>query len=162
MTDFPIEAHANVRAIASSLIREVANAGLGKRDVLPFWFGEPDEVTPQFIRDNNIRYFVDAHAGNDGFDSGTIVAAQLQRDFRLTQLAVFEKRIGNYDVLYRIDDPQATDPNALADSLRQQAASLAAQSIVLNPTLVWQDGVVPGWNANGRVALDPDGTGLPL
>src|SRR5690606_39029412 len=41
----------NVRAIASSLIREVANAGLGKRDVLPFWFGEPDEVTPQFIRD---------------------------------------------------------------------------------------------------------------
>jgi aspartate/methionine/tyrosine aminotransferase len=51
MTGYPIEAHANVRAIASSLIREVANAGLGKRDVLPFWFGEPDEVTPQFIRD---------------------------------------------------------------------------------------------------------------
>lgn len=49
--NFPIEAHVNVRAIASSLIREVANAGLGKRDVLPFWFGEPDEVTPQFIRD---------------------------------------------------------------------------------------------------------------
>lgn len=47
---FPVEAHAGVRAIASSLIREVANAGLGKRDVLPFWFGEPDEVTPQFIR----------------------------------------------------------------------------------------------------------------
>jgi aspartate/methionine/tyrosine aminotransferase len=51
VTAFPVEAHANVRAIASSLIREVANAGLGKRDVLPFWFGEPDEVTPQFIRD---------------------------------------------------------------------------------------------------------------
>lgn len=46
----PAEAHPNVRAIASSLIREVANAGLGKRDVLPFWFGEPDEATPQFIR----------------------------------------------------------------------------------------------------------------
>jgi aspartate/methionine/tyrosine aminotransferase len=51
MTQFPIEAHTNVRAIASSLIREVANAGLGKRDVLPFWFGEPDEVTPKFIRE---------------------------------------------------------------------------------------------------------------
>lgn len=51
MSSYPIEAHANVRAIASSLIREVANAGLGKRDVLPFWFGEPDEVTPKFIRD---------------------------------------------------------------------------------------------------------------
>jgi len=50
MSDYPIEAHANVRAIPSSLIREVANAGLGKRDILPFWFGEPDEVTPAFIR----------------------------------------------------------------------------------------------------------------
>lgn len=50
MPNHPIEAHPNVRAIQSSLIREVANAGLGKRDVLPFWFGEPDEVTPAFIR----------------------------------------------------------------------------------------------------------------
>ena len=50
MQSHPIEAHANVRAIASSKIREVANAGLGRRDVLPFWFGEPDEVTPEFIR----------------------------------------------------------------------------------------------------------------
>jgi aspartate/methionine/tyrosine aminotransferase len=50
MQPYPIEADANVRAIASSKIREVANAGLGKRDVLPFWFGEPDEVTPEFIR----------------------------------------------------------------------------------------------------------------
>ncbi len=50
MPAYPVEAHGNVRAIASSLIREVANAGLGKRDVLPFWFGEPDEVTPTFIR----------------------------------------------------------------------------------------------------------------
>ena len=55
MTRFPVEAHGNVRAIASSLIREVANAGLGKRDVLPFWFGEPDEVTPQFIREAAAR-----------------------------------------------------------------------------------------------------------
>lgn len=40
-----------VRALRSSQIREVANAGFGNRDVLPFWFGESDRVTPQFIRD---------------------------------------------------------------------------------------------------------------
>ncbi len=40
-----------VRALRSSQIREVANAGLGGTGVLPFWFGEPDEVTPPFIRD---------------------------------------------------------------------------------------------------------------
>jgi aspartate/methionine/tyrosine aminotransferase len=40
----------NVRALRSSQIREVANAGLGVPDVLPFWFGESDQVTPEFIR----------------------------------------------------------------------------------------------------------------
>ncbi|MEO8544959.1 MAG: pyridoxal phosphate-dependent aminotransferase [Betaproteobacteria bacterium] len=39
-----------VRNLQESRIREVANAGLGRDDVLPFWFGESDEVTPDFIR----------------------------------------------------------------------------------------------------------------
>lgn len=40
-----------VRALRSSQIREVANAGFGVPDVLPFWFGESDRVTPPFIRE---------------------------------------------------------------------------------------------------------------
>ena len=36
--------------LQESRIREVANAGIGRDDVLPFWFGESDEVTPEFIR----------------------------------------------------------------------------------------------------------------
>src|ERR1700739_15405 len=40
-----------VRALRPSQIREVANAGFGLPDVLPFWFGESDRVTPPFIRD---------------------------------------------------------------------------------------------------------------
>jgi len=39
-----------VQNLQESRIREVANAGLGRSDVLPFWFGESDEVTPDFIR----------------------------------------------------------------------------------------------------------------
>ena len=39
-----------VRALVASQIREVANAGMGEPDILPFWFGEPDEVTPDYIR----------------------------------------------------------------------------------------------------------------
>ncbi len=39
-----------VRDLQESRIREVANAGIGRSDVLPFWFGESDEVTPDFIR----------------------------------------------------------------------------------------------------------------
>ena len=37
--------------LEESKIREVANAGMGRSDVLAFWFGESDEVTPDFIRD---------------------------------------------------------------------------------------------------------------
>ena len=36
--------------VEESRIREVANAGLGRSDVLAFWFGESDEVTPQVVR----------------------------------------------------------------------------------------------------------------
>ncbi len=44
-----------IDALPGSKIREVANAGLGRSDVLPFWFGESDEVTPQPIRDAAAR-----------------------------------------------------------------------------------------------------------
>ncbi len=37
--------------LEESLIRQVANAGMGRDDVLKFWFGESDEVTPAFIRE---------------------------------------------------------------------------------------------------------------
>jgi aspartate/methionine/tyrosine aminotransferase len=48
-----------VRALRPSQIREVANAGLGVPDVLPFWFGESDRVTPPFIRDAASRALAD-------------------------------------------------------------------------------------------------------
>ncbi|NDG40133.1 MAG: pyridoxal phosphate-dependent aminotransferase [Betaproteobacteria bacterium] len=39
-----------INRLPGSKIREVANAGLGKPDVLAFWFGESDEVTPESVR----------------------------------------------------------------------------------------------------------------
>jgi aspartate/methionine/tyrosine aminotransferase len=44
-----------IEKLPGSLIREVANAAMGRKDVLAFWFGESDEPTPQFIRDAAIR-----------------------------------------------------------------------------------------------------------
>ena len=41
---------ATIENLEESKIREVANAGFGMPDVLAFWFGESDEVTPDFIR----------------------------------------------------------------------------------------------------------------
>jgi aspartate/methionine/tyrosine aminotransferase len=47
----PPTARSAVQSLGASRIREVANAGIGRADILPFWFGEPDEVTPAFIRE---------------------------------------------------------------------------------------------------------------
>jgi aspartate aminotransferase len=41
----------SVAEIPDSLIRAVANAAIGRADVIPLWFGEPDLPTPQFICD---------------------------------------------------------------------------------------------------------------
>ena len=56
MTDGSVMLHARdaIRRLRASKIREVANAGMGRKDVLAFWFGEPDEVTPEFIRQAGI------------------------------------------------------------------------------------------------------------
>ncbi|GGC96392.1 pyridoxal phosphate-dependent aminotransferase [Undibacterium terreum] len=60
MTQHLPHARSIVQQLGASQIREVANAGIGLEGVLPFWFGEPDEVTPQFIRD----------AAKQGLDAG--------------------------------------------------------------------------------------------
>ena len=39
-----------IASLEGSKIREVANVGMGRPDVLPFWFGESDEVTADVIR----------------------------------------------------------------------------------------------------------------
>lgn len=38
-----------IENLPASKIREVANAAIGRADVLPFWFGESDEPTPDFV-----------------------------------------------------------------------------------------------------------------
>lgn len=39
-----------VQALVASKIRELFNEGIGRENILPFWVGEPDEPTPDFIR----------------------------------------------------------------------------------------------------------------
>jgi aspartate aminotransferase len=43
--------HRPMARFSASLIREVANSAAGRKDVLPFWFGESDRMTPSFIRE---------------------------------------------------------------------------------------------------------------
>ena len=58
----PIAARAAVHALTASKIRELYNEGIGRKDVLAFWVGEPDEATPDFIR----------QAGVDSIEKGEV------------------------------------------------------------------------------------------
>ena len=42
---------ATIENLPTSKIREIANAGMGRADLIPLWFGEPDTPTPKFICD---------------------------------------------------------------------------------------------------------------
>ncbi len=74
--DASLHARAAVRALRASKIREVANAGMGRDDVLAFWFGEPDEITPDFIRQAGI----DALSAGDTFYTQNLGIPELRRE----------------------------------------------------------------------------------
>lgn len=57
MTD--LLARPEVLNLRRSEIRKVANAGMGRDDVLPFWFGESNLPTPAFIREAAARALMD-------------------------------------------------------------------------------------------------------
>ena len=60
----PVAVNALIATMAASKIREVANAGIGLPDVMPFWFGEPDAVTPEIAE--QIRKLQEQAAAQQG------------------------------------------------------------------------------------------------
>ena len=113
---FSLAARPAVQQLRSSKIREVANAGMGKKDLVAFWFGEPDEVTPEFIR----------QAGIDALTRG--------ETFYTENLGIPELRnaIGNY--LSRMHrgggTGQITSDNIAITSSGMSALMLTTQSLL--------------------------------
>ena len=63
-----------IQALPGSKIREVANAGLGRDDVLAFWFGKSDKVTPEPVR----RAAADSLARGETFYSHNLGLPELR------------------------------------------------------------------------------------
>jgi aspartate/methionine/tyrosine aminotransferase len=100
-----------VRALRASKIREVANAGMDRGEVLSFWFGEPDEVTPEFIR----------QAGIDALHAG--------ETFYTHNLGIPELREGIADYVSRLHRPLGADRVAVTNS-GMSALMLTTQALV--------------------------------
>lgn len=63
-----------IQNLQESKIREVANSSMGLQDVLAFWFGESDEVTPEWIR----QAAIDSLQKGDTFYSQNLGLPELQ------------------------------------------------------------------------------------
>ena len=125
MPDFPIvneipmlslAARPAVQQLRSSKIREVANAGMGKKDVVAFWFGEPDEVTPDFIR----------RAGIDALERG--------ETFYTQNLGIPELRVAVGDYVSRLHrtgtSGQIAADNIAVTNSGMSALMLTTQALV--------------------------------
>ena len=120
----PLAARAAVRALSASKIRELVNEGFGKPEVLPFWVGEPDEPTPDFIR----------QAGIDSIAAGEL--------FYTHNLGIPELREELAAYLTRLHRP--TEPGQIAvTSAGVNALMLASQLLVEPGDRVVE--VVPLW-----------------
>jgi len=120
----PLSARPQVRALTASKIRELFNTGIGRADVLPFWVGEPDEPTPEFIR----------KAGMDSIAAG--------ETFYTHNLGIPELREGLAAYLSRLHG--RTDPGRItATSAGVNALMLVSQLLVDPGDRVVE--VVPLW-----------------
>jgi len=88
-----ITARAAVRSLAASKIRELFNSGLGRTDILPFWVGEPDEPTPEFIR----KAGMDSIAAGETFYTHNLGILEI-RDALSAYLAGLHKGFGSREV----------------------------------------------------------------
>jgi aspartate/methionine/tyrosine aminotransferase len=110
-----LQARDAIATLRQSKIRDVANAGIGRPDVLPFWFGEPDEVTPQLIRDAAIASL----SKGETFYSHNLGLFELRET-----IASYLRELHPNDAL-----PIATE-NIAVTSSGVNALSLAAQALV--------------------------------
>ncbi len=114
-----------VHALQPSLIRKVANKAIGRSDVIPLWFGEPDRPTPQFIRE----------AAKDAIDEG--------QTFYQPNLGIMELRRALATYTNSLYATKLTGDNIAATPSGMTALAVALQCVVAEgdtvviPSPVW-------------------------
>ena len=114
-----------VRALQPSLIRKLANTAMGRTDVIPLWFGEPDKPTPAFIR----------NAAKDAIDEG--------QTFYQPNLGIMGLRTALADYINGQYRTKLTEDNVAVMPSGMSALQVALQCIVAGgdalvmPSPVW-------------------------
>src|ERR1041385_2935614 len=111
--DTPLGARAAVQALAASRIRELYNEGIGRKNILAFWVGEPDEPTPDFIR----------KAATESIGAGEL--------FYTHNLGIPKLREALAAYISRLH--RKTDPNQIAVTSAGVNALMLASQLLLDP-----------------------------
>ena len=114
-----------VHALQPSLIRKVANKAIGRSDVIPLWFGEPDRPTPQFIRE----------AAKDAIDEGqTFYQPNLGIMELRRALATYTNSL--YATKLTVDNIAVTPSGMTALAVALQCVVAEGDTVVI-PSPVW-------------------------
>jgi aspartate/methionine/tyrosine aminotransferase len=150
----PLSARAAVRALAASKIRELYNEGVGKPGILPFWVGEPDEPTPQFIR----RAGSDSIAAGEVFYTHNLGIPEL-RD----ALAAYVSRIhGKVDSSQVVVTSAGVNALMLASQLLVDPGDRVVEVVPLWPNLLEIPKILGATVTTVPLAFAPDGWKLDL
>jgi aspartate aminotransferase len=101
-----------IEALPSSRIREIAHAGMGRADLIPLWFGEPDTPTPKFICEAAAR----ALAAGDTFYQ--------------PNAGIHELRATLADYMNRLYGTRLTPENVIVSASAMNALMLVMQALV--------------------------------
>ncbi len=114
-----------VQKLQPSLIRKLANSAMGRTDVIPLWFGEPDKPTPAFIR----------QAAKDAIDEGQTFYQPNLGLMELRQaLALYQN--GLYQTDFSADNIAVTPSGMTALAVALQCIVAEGDSVIV-PSPVW-------------------------
>jgi hypothetical protein len=130
--------------------------------LVTFGFGQRslDTITPEFVREHHLQYYLYDHTGNDSFHSADVVMTSLASNFVLQEIARFGSG-GSYATLYRVQERSAWTDAGAARFLLADLLNNASPSVLVNGALCPDAfGGIPRWDANGWVNLRPQPHGL--
>ena len=143
----------NVRQLEPSLIRKLANQAMGREDIIPLWFGEPDQPTPDYIRE----------VAKKALDAGqTFYEPNLGIPRLRTAISDYMNQL--YDTAFDMDNIVVTGSGLLALMLTAQCVVGDGEKIVLHgPTWPNIPSIPHILGANlSRVPLRPQAEGWQL
>lgn len=149
-----------IQNLSESKIRQLANAGMGRGDVLAFWFGESDEETPSFVR----QAAIDSLAAGETFYTHNLGLPQLReaiaREMSIRHAPMSDNRIavtsGGVNALM-IAAQALIEPGDTVVAITPLWPNLVAQALIMGAELrcvslrAQQDGA---WSLDMQALLD--------